>query len=191
MAYFNGEFRFSRSLTEEEVDDFLECAAITDPCHWVITSDRKRLEWNGVTPFPGYMLALSVLYDGFFFPNRIKLEGQIEVENALGRVVQIITGNSIYRSEPEIDLTASQDMDIHINVRQYQKIVNDTYDTDDVLKMEFPKPPHLETSDTPINRDAPINRDDDISELVEKCMKINPIPAAAQRPSNLSDGLRP
>lgn len=186
MAYFAGQLRFSRPLTPEEVLAFQECASITDPCHWILVPKHNALEWNGVTPFPGYMLALSVLYDGFFAPNHIQLAGEIRVENTLGQVAQIITGSSRFDSEPEVDLTEMDSLRLGEGKNKKSRGATeevDGFDPDQARNVELPKPPSLETDTSkcsvPTDEDITIaansDRDGEMPELVPN----SPIPAAA------------
>jgi hypothetical protein len=87
---FEGEFEFSRELTEEEaavLHAFSEerhggntKAYPGFPgfwCNWTPTHDRRGLEWNGMEKFYDYVPWLNHLITKFFIPWDVQLSGQV------------------------------------------------------------------------------------------------------------------
>ena len=85
MAYFDGSFVLNIPVKAEHRQELVEFTKeISPPCHWVISVDGLKIEWDGCTPFIKYVSWL--MWTCFFLAKReYKVTGCIQVEDEDGR----------------------------------------------------------------------------------------------------------
>lgn len=87
---FEGKFKFSQPLTEEQYDTLVEFAndrhgdnmkeypyAPSFYCQWIPTEDRQYLEWDGNEKFYSYVEWLTIIIDHFLKEWEITLNGNV------------------------------------------------------------------------------------------------------------------
>ena len=69
-------------------------------CQWIISEDRKHLEWDGGEKFYNYKEWLEYLIKNFFAPSRLVLNGKVkwQGEDENDRGVLIVRSNSVSES---------------------------------------------------------------------------------------------
>ena len=84
MAYFDGYFSLHTPLKEEHRRELSNTIKeIMRPCHWIISTDGTKIEWDGVTPFPQYIPWLMWIYL-FLSRREYNINGNIQVEDEQG-----------------------------------------------------------------------------------------------------------